>query len=110
MVRIHTDPKICPGTDPTFATHAGTRDFLTCFSFFIHQRNLSIILKNVFTLTGMMRSKRAWYGAFGLTTQLWITFFLMASFQCSGRHRRGDYTWPPNRFRSSMQALGYMIC
>jgi hypothetical protein len=25
----------------------------------------------------MMRSKRPWYGPFGVTTQLWINFFLM---------------------------------
>jgi hypothetical protein len=79
MVRIHTDPKICPGLDPTCATHAEIRDFLTCLSFFVHQYNLCIILKNVFTPTGMMGSKRPWYDAFGLTTQLWITFFPMAA-------------------------------
>lgn len=109
MVHIHTDPKICPGADPTCATHAGIKDFLTCLSFF-HQRNLCIILKTVFTLTGMMRSKRPWYGAFGLTTQLWIAFFLMAISNVLAVIAVGDYTWPPDRLRSSMQALGYMIC
>lgn len=44
--------------------------------FWAHQRNLCILLKNVFRITYMLRTRRPWDITFSLTTQLWINFIL----------------------------------